>query len=80
MKHNNTHWCKTKLFNAPIIAVSITVSHSSINKEYTFARYAMSRMQIVLNVAIVEYVLSAINLSILYSKVIIYIIKVWNKM
>ena len=61
MKHNNIHWCKTKLFNAQMIAVSTTVSQPCHNKEYTFARYVMSRMQIVYNVAIVTHVLSAIN-------------------
>ena len=76
MKHNNIHWCKTKLFNAPMIAVSTTVSQPCHNKECTFASYAMSRMQIAYNVAIKTYVLSAINQSILYSKVIIYIIKI----
>ena len=76
MKHNNIHWCKTKLFNAPMIAVSTTVSQPCHNKEYSFARYVISQMQIAYNVAIVTPVQSAINLSILYSKVIIYIIKI----
>ena len=76
MKHNNIHWCKTKIFNAPMIVVSTTVSQPCHNKEYSFASYVMSRMQIAYNAAIVTHVLSVINQLILYSKVIIYIIKI----